>query len=93
MTRNVYLGADLGPAIEAKGIAAFTEATGEILRQVTANDFPVRAKGLAKEILSPEAGEEGQLLSHRPQPGRPSRDAALSNGQKTAWFENRAIRA
>ena len=51
MTRNVYLGADLGPAIEAKGVSAFVEATGEILRQVTANDFPVRAKGLAQEII------------------------------------------
>jgi endonuclease/exonuclease/phosphatase family metal-dependent hydrolase len=54
MTRNIYLGADLAPAIEAKGVSAFTEATGEILRQVTANDFPVRAKGLAKEILGKE---------------------------------------
>jgi endonuclease/exonuclease/phosphatase family metal-dependent hydrolase len=51
MTRNVYLGADLTPAIEAKGVSQFVEATGEILRQVTANDFPVRAKGLAEEIL------------------------------------------
>src|ERR1700733_10905813 len=54
MTRNIYLGADLPPAIEAKGGGAFTEATGEILRQVTANDFPVRAKGLAKEIIEKE---------------------------------------
>jgi endonuclease/exonuclease/phosphatase family metal-dependent hydrolase len=54
MTRNIYLGADLGPAIEAKGVTAFTEATGQILREVTANDFPVRAKGLAKEILEKE---------------------------------------
>jgi len=51
MTRNVYLGADLTPAIQAKGVGNFVEATGEILRQVTANDFPVRAKGLAKEII------------------------------------------
>jgi endonuclease/exonuclease/phosphatase family metal-dependent hydrolase len=51
MTRNVYLGADLGPAIAAKGVTAFTAATGQILREVTTNDFPVRAKGLAKEIL------------------------------------------
>ena len=54
MTRNIYLGADLGPAIPAKGVEASPTATGQILREVTANDFPVRAKGLAKEILEKE---------------------------------------
>jgi endonuclease/exonuclease/phosphatase family metal-dependent hydrolase len=51
MTRNLYLGADLTPAILAKTLPEFVAANGQILREVTANNFPVRAKGLADEIL------------------------------------------
>ncbi len=52
MTRNLYLGADLGPAINASGASQFIEANGQILRDVDTNNFPVRARGLAQEILS-----------------------------------------
>jgi endonuclease/exonuclease/phosphatase family metal-dependent hydrolase len=51
MTRNLYLGANLAPAIESKSLEEFVAKNGQILREVTANDFPVRAQGLASEIL------------------------------------------
>jgi len=52
MTRNLYLGADLSDAIEAKDQTGFINANGQILVDVRANKFPVRAKGLAGEIRS-----------------------------------------
>jgi endonuclease/exonuclease/phosphatase family metal-dependent hydrolase len=54
MTRNLYLGADLAPAIGAPDLDSFVAANGQILREVTANDFPTRARGLAREILAEE---------------------------------------
>jgi endonuclease/exonuclease/phosphatase family metal-dependent hydrolase len=51
MTRNLYLGADLSPAIGAANLEQLVTANGIIFRQVLANDFPLRAEGLADEIL------------------------------------------
>jgi endonuclease/exonuclease/phosphatase family metal-dependent hydrolase len=51
MTRNIYLGADLGPVIGAGNLEQVVTAAGVIFRQVLDNNFPLRAEGLAKEIL------------------------------------------
>lgn len=52
MTRNVFLGADLGPALRAGGTTEFIDAAGQIFRQLESTKFPKRAKGLAEEIQS-----------------------------------------
>ncbi|MDX6583520.1 MAG: hypothetical protein QOI10_2704 [Solirubrobacterales bacterium] len=52
MTRNLLLGADLGPALRSTGFESFIEANGAILREVDQTNFPVRAKGLAAEIAA-----------------------------------------
>jgi endonuclease/exonuclease/phosphatase family metal-dependent hydrolase len=50
MTRNVYLGADLTPGVQAADLQGLVNAAGVILNQVDQNDFAQRAKGLAAEI-------------------------------------------
>ena len=50
MTRNVFLGADLGPALKATDTASFIHAAGIIYRQLETTNFRKRAKGLAAEV-------------------------------------------
>ncbi|MGI9020909.1 MAG: endonuclease/exonuclease/phosphatase family protein [Solirubrobacterales bacterium] len=50
MTRNLYLGASLSPALEAADTAALAFATTGIWNTVQYTDFPQRAKLLAEEI-------------------------------------------
>jgi endonuclease/exonuclease/phosphatase family metal-dependent hydrolase len=50
MSRNVFLGADLGPAINAQNLNAAIDGAAEIYREVETTNFPERAIPLAKEI-------------------------------------------
>jgi endonuclease/exonuclease/phosphatase family metal-dependent hydrolase len=84
MTRNLYLGADLAPAIAAKNTNEFVEANGKILRDVTANDFPVRAKGLAQEILKKKPDLVGLQEVALWRTGPPSLEPLLSPAGPTA---------
>lgn len=53
MTRNLYLGADVSPAIAAVAGGdpeAIVSAVSEVWAKVRFTDFPARARGLAREI-------------------------------------------
>jgi endonuclease/exonuclease/phosphatase family metal-dependent hydrolase len=50
MTRNLYLGANLDPIVKAKSLPAALSAVEAGWAQVQANDFPVRARAIAREI-------------------------------------------
>lgn len=50
MTLNQYLGADLTPVILAQTPEEFAAAAATALQQVAANDFPQRARALARDV-------------------------------------------
>ena len=54
MTRNLYLGSSLGPALEAKTPEEFVEAVARIYATVQYTNFPQRAGAIADEIQAEE---------------------------------------
>jgi endonuclease/exonuclease/phosphatase family metal-dependent hydrolase len=84
MTRNLYLGADLAPAIAAKNTNEFVKANGQILREVSANDFPLRAKGLAQEVLKKKPDLVGLQEVALWRTGPPSLEPLLGTAGPTA---------
>jgi endonuclease/exonuclease/phosphatase family metal-dependent hydrolase len=52
MTRNVYFGADLAPAIAARTVPELIAATTHIFAVVQASHIPARAEALAAEIAA-----------------------------------------
>ncbi len=52
MTRNLYLGSDLTPALAATDVTSFLGAVATIYAQAQASDFPTRAAAVADEIAA-----------------------------------------
>jgi endonuclease/exonuclease/phosphatase family metal-dependent hydrolase len=52
MTRNIYLGTDLIPIAVSRTLEQFEQRAAAGLGQVLANDFPLRARLIAREINS-----------------------------------------
>jgi Endonuclease/Exonuclease/phosphatase family len=88
MTRNIYLGADLTPALNANSFPAFAAANGAILREVEATDFPRRVIGLAQEIQQKKPDligiQEGAWWRTGPPPTLQAPYAQGPNGNFTA---------
>jgi endonuclease/exonuclease/phosphatase family metal-dependent hydrolase len=55
MTRNLFLGADLAPAIEAADIPTAIDGAGTVWNELQSTKFPERAAPLAREIKRSKA--------------------------------------
>jgi hypothetical protein len=55
MSRNIYLGSDLTPALGAPTLEAAVDGAGQIYNEVVRTNFPERAVALADEIKSAKA--------------------------------------
>ena len=88
MTRNIFLGADLGPALNATSFNEFTAANGAILAEVDQTDFARRAKGLAQEFRQKKPDfvglQEVAWWRTGPTPGAPHQSSVNEQSEFTA---------
>lgn len=88
MTRNIFLGADLGPALNATSFQQFTAANGDILEEVDRTDFPRRAIGLSQEIQQKKPDliglQEVAWWRTGPTPGAPHQSSSNAQSEFTA---------
>ena len=72
MTRNLYLGADLSPALNATGIDEAVNAAFQIEQQVHRTQFPIGARGVCWRRRS-RSRSPTSSASRRPPGGAPVR--------------------
>jgi hypothetical protein len=88
MTRNIFLGADLGPGLNATSFNEFTAANGQILAEVEQTDFPRRAVGLATELKQKKPDlvglQEVAWWRTGPTPGAPHQSSVDPQSEFTA---------
>ncbi len=65
MTRNVYLGGNLRPLLDAENLGEAVDLAGDVYNEVERTNFPERAVPLAKEIRASKADLVGlQEVAH-----------------------------
>ena len=81
MTQNLYLGADLFPAVEAasQGTTEFLLAAAKVYQEAMASDFETRAKQLAKTVKAKKPAIIGLQEVTNWAAGRTNEGPALQN--------------
>jgi len=87
MTRNMYIGADLTPVVQATTLPQFLTATAQAYEKVQASDPPERIKAMAREIADADPMiiglQEVQLVARDTEP--PTNDGPATPATTTVF--------